>query len=90
MKHKIKGHKLTANSEQKQDPGHAPLHSALPRGRADHLSLPSSWTHWATATLTPFKGLAHPHSGSKQGHLLLVLLPCAVALSLNKALPEFL
>ena len=60
------------------------LHTAPPRGWAEHLSHPPS----RPLDLTPFKGPAHHPLRSEQGHLLLVFTPSCT--SPSKALPEFL
>ena len=67
------------------------LHTAPPRGWADHL-IHSGPTHRSAPApaLTPFKGPALPHWGSEQGYLLLVFTPSCCSTSPNKALPEFL
>ena len=64
-----------------------PLHSAPPKGWADHLSHPSGWTPGPT----PIRNqLAPPQGVSEQGKLLLVLPPLCCSRGPNKALPGFL
>ena len=66
------------------------LHTARPRGWADHPRHSFCPTHGSAPTRTPFKGSACPSSGSKQGNLLLVFIPSCCSTSPNKALSEFL
>ena len=54
-----KDQNLTATSEvpgAKAEYSARSLHTAPPRGWADHLSHPSGLTHGSAPTLTPFKG----------------------------------
>ena len=51
------------------------LHTAPPRGWADHLSHASGLTPGSAPTLTPLTAPARPASGSDQGKLLLVFAP---------------
>ena len=74
--------------EQKQGTAVWSLHTAKPRGWADHRSHPSSPNLGPTATLIPFRAPVGPCSGSKQGNLLLVFAPCSS--SPSKALLECL
>ena len=55
--------KPTATSEepeQKQGTAHAPLHTAPPKGWAEHLSHPSGPIPGHTPTLTPYEESARP------------------------------
>ena len=74
--------------EQNQGTAVWSLHTAKPRGWADHPSHPSSPNLGPIATLIPFREPVGPCSGSKQGNLLLVFAPCSS--SPSKALLECL
>ena len=91
------GYKKNENPDAiSKDPGEkagyctCTLHTAPPRGWADHLNHPSGPTPGPASPLAPYKAPAHLLSGSEQGNLLLVFDPFCCSKSPNKTLPEIL